>query len=75
MIIIGFTDGVYLVAIPLNSFKVEKKLTQVELARLMGISQPSLSDMLRKKREIYIDEHPKEINRIQWYEVKRRAFE
>ena len=75
MIIIGFTDGVCLVAIPLNSFKVEKKLTQVELARLMGISQPSLSDMLRKKREIYIDEQPEGLNRIQWYEVKRRVSE
>jgi len=63
------------VAIPLNSFKVEKKLTQVELARLMGISQPSLSDMLRKKREIYIDEPPEGVNRIQWFEVKRRVSE
>ena len=56
----------------LQAFQKDRKLTQMQLASGMGISQASVSEMLRSRREIYVDKMD-ENGRIEWFEVKRRA--
>ena len=56
----------------LQAFQKDRKLTQMQLAYGMGISQASVSEMLRSRREIYVDKID-ENGRIEWFEVKRRA--
>lgn len=56
----------------LQAFQKDRKLTQMQLASGMGISQASVSEMLRSRREIYVDKID-ENGRIEWFEVKRRA--
>ena len=56
----------------LQAFHKDSKFTQMQLANGMGISQASVSEMLRSRREIYVD-NVDEHGKIAWFEVKRRA--
>ena len=56
----------------LQAFHKDSKFTQMQLANGRGISQASVSEMLRSRREIYVD-NVDEHGKIAWFEVKRRA--
>ena len=56
----------------LQAFQKDRKYTQMQLAHGMGISQASVSEMLRSRREIYVDNVDAH-GKIAWFEVKRRA--